>query len=556
MPFEPPAGLSLPVLDRRRLFKGAALGAGLGAVVMGSPVAAQALGPRGFTYGVASGEPGPRRVLLWTRYAASQDTELAFEVSESLDFANARRGGSVTARAAADFCAKAWAEDLEPGRWYYYRFIAPDGTVSETGRTRTLPEGPTARWKMAVFSCSNIGFGYFNAYAHAAEANEFDCAVHLGDYLYEYARGNYPEQAVAGREEEPASELIHLADYRARYAEYRRDPDLRRLHQLYPMIVIFDDHETANDAWQNGAENHDPATEGPWDARKKAAMQAWHEWLPVSDEPWAEYAIGDLASIFRLETRLTARAHQFNLGQILAGAGTSQAEMKAALDTFRDGVWQDPSRELLGAAQQDWLAAGFKASRGSGKTWQVLAQQVIMGKLVSSSTLADALPKDAPDYVRKRIVSGALAGAEGVPFNMDAWDGYPAARERLLRSALDADANLVTLTGDSHNAWGFDLDLGGTPAGVEFAGTSVTSPGIENYLPQIPSDRFADDTVATNPQLKWMDASRRGYMAVELTPTAATSDFRFVADVRGRSAQLTGSQRVTVLAGTRKLALA
>lgn len=549
---ELPAAAALTPLDRRTLLKGGLLAGGLA----GAPLSAQIqAGVGGFTHGVASGEPGPNRVLLWTRFVGTQDTPVEFALSDSIEFTRTLGGGSVTASADNDWCCKAWADGLEPGRWYYYRFTAPDGSHSDIGRTKTLPVGATDKFRMAVFSCSNIGFGWFNAYAHAAADGEFDCALHLGDYFYEYGPGTYPssEQAEPGRVLFPDHETVALADYRARFATYRRDPDLRRLHQLYPMISIWDDHESANDSWKDGAQNHQPDTEGPWSVRKAASMRAYREWLPVSDEPWAEYAVGDLATLYRLETRLTARAKQFDLGDILRGAAGSPDEAKAALIAFRDGDYADPKRELLGAAQQDWLAEGFARSKREGKVWQVLVQQVLMGNLVSSPSLADALPKDAPAYIRQRVLAGAMAGAEGVPFNMDAWDGYPAARARVFESALAADANFISLAGDTHNAWAFDLDLAGTPVGVEFGGQSVTSPGFEGYLPQVPADVFARDTVANNSQLQWMDASRRGYMAVELTPGSAASEYRFLGSVREKGSGVVAKKRMTTLAGQRKL---
>ena len=546
---EPPASPKLPALDRRSLLKAGLLGSGM----LATPLSASQPG-RGFTHGVASGEPGPDRVLLWTRFQADQDTPLKFEVSDSVDFTRKIAGGSIAARAENDWCCKTFAEGLEPAESYYFRFIAPDGSISDIGRTRTLPEGPADRFRMAVFSCANIGFGWFNAYAHAAADGNFDCVLHLGDYFYEYAPGTYPstDETVSGRSVWPSHELVALADYRERYAAYRQDPDLRRLHQLFPMIAVWDDHESANDSWEGGAENHQPDSEGEWSVRKAAAMKAYREWMPVSDEPWAEYEVGDLATLYRLETRLTARAKQFSLGDVLRG-GSSPEEAKAALIAFRDGDYRDPARELLGSAQQGWLAEGFSRSKAAGKTWQVLVQQVLMGNLVSSPSLAAALPKDAPDYIRQRVLAGAMAGAEGVPFSMDAWDGYPAARRRVFEAALSADANLISLAGDTHNAWAFDLDLEGTPVGVEFGGQSVTSPGFEGYLPQVPPDVLARDAVATNAQLQWMDSSRRGYMAVELTPGSATSEYRFLGSVREKGAGVVATKRMTTLAGSRKL---
>lgn len=546
---EPPAAISLPSLDRRTLLKTGLLGAGLAAA---GPLAAQT--ERGFSHGVASGEPSADSILLWTRYVGAQDTGLTVELSETLDFTRPVAGGSMTASPSRDWCCKTVVEGLSPNQWYYYRFLAPGGAASPIGRTRTLPQGKTARWRMAVFSCSNIGFGYFNAYAHAAEADEFDLVVHTGDYFYEYGLGTYPsaEQAMVARALDPASETVTLADYRLRHAMYRRDLDLQRLHQLYPMIAVWDDHESANDSWKGGAENHQPETEGEWSVRKRAATQAYREWLPVSDDDWKAYQVGDLATLFRLETRLTGRDEAPSLQAVLSGTQTPD-EAIASLTRFRDGAYADPARQMLGAAQERWLAEGFRASRASKTRWQVLVQQVLMGSLSTPIALADALTSDVPDYIRQRVRQGALASRAGIPLNMDAWDGYPAARTRLLQSALAADAELVVLAGDSHNAWAFDLGHAGERVGVEFAGQSVTSPGFESYLSQVPPDRLARSLVEGNGQLRWADTSRRGYMAVELTLQRASSEYRFVSGIRTRSAALVGTHVLFARAGERKL---
>jgi len=546
---EPPAAAPLSALDRRTLLKTGILGLG----VAGAPLAAQT-GSKGFSHGVASGEPAAERVLLWTRFVGAQDTALEFEVSETLDFSRVAAGGSVTARAENDWCCKAWAEGLEPGRWYYYRFTAPDGSHSDVGRTKTLPVGATDKFRMAVFSCSNLGFGWFNAYAHAAADGDFDCALHLGDYFYEYGPGTYPsnEEAQSGRVLFPAREIVSLADYRLRYATYRRDPDLRRLHQLFPMIAGWDDHESANDSWEGGAQNHQSETEGEWSVRKAAAVKAYREWMPVSDEPWAAYEVGDLATLYRLETRLTARAEQFSYGQILSGKTSPEAAM-AALVAFREGDYRDGSRELLGMKQQAWLTEGLKRSASAGKPWQVLVQQVLMGNLVTAPRLTEGLPADLPAYIRQRILAGAMAGRAELPLNMDAWDGYPAARERVFKAALDANANVISLAGDTHNAWAFDLDHAGERVGVEFGVQGVTSPGLESYASYLPVDVLERETVAHNRQLKWMDGSRRGYMAVELTPGNASSEFRFVSSVREKGAGVNDTRRVSTQAGSRAL---
>ncbi len=553
-PASNPAAPSASGMNRRTLFKAGLLGAALTAL----PGTAAAAPRTGFTHGVASGEPSGTSVLLWTRYAWADPAQLKYEVSPAQDFATVVAGGEVEASPVRDGCVKPVVTGLEPDNWYYYRFIAPDGAVSDTGRTRTLPVGKSPRFRMAVVGCSNIGFGWFNAYAHIASADESDLVVHTGDYFYEYAFGTYPstKQFEPGRVLEPLGEVIHLADYRTRFADYRNDSDLQRLHQMFPMVAIFDDHETANDSWNGGAENHDPVTEGSWDARKKAAMQAYHEWMPVSDEPWKAYEIGDLATMFRVETRITARSKQFDLAAVIKQGDGNPERILAALKGFHDGDYLDPSRTMMGPVQERWLADGLKASRSAGKAWQVLLQQVVMANLKTPPGIAAGLTDAVPAYVRQRIKSGALASEAGLPFNMDAWDGYPAARARLLQSAQEADANLVVLSGDSHNGWASELPSAGAPAGVEFAGHSVTSPGAEASLPWIKPQDFASEAVAENPQLKWANTGQRGYMALELTPQRATSEYRFLAGIRTRSTQLASSQRISTALGSQKLDIA
>ena len=538
-----------PAVTRRGIF---AL-AGASAAAAATPSVAQSFGS-GFTHNVASGEPQASSVLLWTRYVADKSTTLKWEVSEGQDFANVVASGEVVASPDRDFCAKATATGLSPDRWYFFRFVAPSGAVSPMGRTRTLPVGPTSRFRMAVFSCANFGFGYFNAYAHAAEANDVDLAVHLGDYIYEYGGDTYPseDQRHPDRRVAPGGEIVALADYRLRYASYRADPDLQRLHQVLPMIAVWDDHESTNDSWKGGAQNHQPDTEGDWETRKAIAKKVYREWMPVSDEPYAAYDVGDLATLMRLDTRLEGRDEQFSLGGIIAGKDSPEA-MVEALTTFRDGEYVNPERQLLGKAQEEWLGKALASSTARGATWQVLIQQVLIGKLAAPKGIAGLLGDNVPDFARARLTAAAMAAEAGVPLNMDAWDGYPTARDRVFEAAQKADANLVVLAGDTHNAWAFDLAHNGAPVGVEFGTSSVSSPGFESYLSSVPPQLLEGALVGANEELKWADTSQRGYMMVELTSEAASSEFRFVAGTKTRSTQLAGTKKLSVQAGARVL---
>jgi alkaline phosphatase D len=538
-------------IDRRQLI---ALGTfGLGALSV--PASGALLGAKGFTHGIASGEPSQGSVLLWTRYVGNGDIKLTAEISADPDFAGATIAGEVEALVDRDHIAKITVQGLDPNHWYFYRFIAPDGSKSAVGRTRTLPDGPTAKFTIGVVGCANMPFGYFNAYAHAAQNAELDLMVHTGDYLYEYPVGTYPskDQALAGRTLDPVTEMVQLADYRLRYAAYRKDPDLQRIHQVLPMIAMWDDHEFANDAHADGAENHD-SSEGDWEERKRVAERVYREWMPVSDlengsPRWSEYQIGDLATLFLTESRIVARTKQLDLVAALKGQG----DIQKTLESFRDDVWQDPAREMIGVEQEAWLASAMQKSKASGTKWQVWSQQCVMGELKLPQEATNWVAEDAPVFAKQQLAVGAMAARIGLPINFDSWDGYPQARERALAIAQQADADLIVLSGDSHNAWAFDLATVDGAAGVEFGGHSVTSPGIESYLTGAKPDVTAKALIATNPQLQWTDTAHRGYMTVTLTPEKAISTWHFLDSIRAKSIALIGSKSQTVLRGTNRL---
>jgi alkaline phosphatase D len=536
------------LIDRRLLLKAGTLG--LGALAF--PGVAQILAARGFTHNVASGEPRQRSVMLWTRYlpGSGESGRISWQVSPSADFGRIVADGVAAASEEHDYCVKPVAEGLQPGRWYYYRFRDARGQYSPVGRTRTLPEGAVASFRLGLFSCSNLPFGWFNAYGHAAARRDIDLMVHVGDYLYEYDRGHYPDpgEELPGRVIEPATEMIRLADYRLRFASYRADPDLQRLHQYFPMIAMWDDHESANDAWENGAQNHQPDREGAWADRKTASVRAYREWMPVSDETWESYEIGDLATLFRPETRLTARNRSNYLRAIL----NNQPDRAAALASFRDGPWQDPARTLMGPRQEGWLADGLRQSVGRGAKWQVIAQQIVLGSLAMPAEAAGWLGPNASAGDRAFVANAIDAARAGLPFNHDSWDGYPQARRRLLQAALDADANLVVLSGDSHNAWAFDLDLDGHEAGIEVAGQSVTSPGYESDMPGVAPAAIVRALIARNPRLKWANTHQRGYATLSLTPQRATAEWLFMRTIRQHTPALAGRHVMTSARGSNR----
>ncbi len=540
-------------IDRRQLM---ALGTfGLGALSV--PASAAMMNAKGYTHGVASGEPSQDSVLLWTRFVSGSDAKLTAEIAGSADFSGAKIVGEVVATEARDSIAKITAHGLKANQWYFYRFIAPDGTKSAIGRTRTLPAGSVGRFNLGVVSCSNMPFGHFNAYAHAAQRTDLDLIVHTGDYLYEYAEGIYPPKKyqVSGRDVEPLHEMVQLADYRLRYAAYRSDPDLQRLHQVLPMIAMWDDHEFANDAYKDGAENHSPESEGEWAVRKRVAEQVYREWMPVSDKSdtdprWGQYQIGDLATLFLTESRIGARGKPADLEAALKGQG----DINAALMKFRDEIWLDPSRTMLGDVQQNWLSGAMRKSKASGTKWQIMAQQCVMGEIKLPQSASDWVSDDAPVIAKARVAVGVLAAKLGLPVNFDSWDGYPEARKRLLSAAQDADADLIVLSGDSHNGWAFDLDARNGAAGVEFAGHSVTSPGFEAYTIGVAPAKTAQAVVEANDQLQWANTGDRGYMTVSLKPDKATSTWHFLETVLSKSIAMKGSYSRSVIRGTNKLA--
>ncbi len=535
------------VINRRALL--ATAGFGIGGLMMpgGAAMAQTLLGLTGFTHNVASGEPGQDSVLLWTRYVGPTGgpSKVRVEISENKDFAKIAGGGQMVTGPWRDNTVKITVDGLAPGKWHWFRFIAPDGTMSPVGRTKTLPVGKVANFNIAIFSCSNLGFGEFNAYGHGAMRDDIDLVLHMGDYIYEYARGGYDGGAGFAKRIFPDTEILTLTDYRLRYASYRSDKQLQALHANFPMIPNTDDHEGSNDMWEGGAQNHQ-ADEGDWTNRKNAAMQVWREWLPVGEQPWKSYEIGDLATYYRTDTRAVARSKPYSNGDFMRAPDPAKAFAE-----FRDGAWRDPAMTMLGSEQESWLN---KTIARDPAVWTVVGSGTNMGFASTPEQALDWFPKDAPERNRNYARQGIAAAKAGLPNNLDNWGGYPTARSRLLAAAQRADANLVVVTGDSHNGWAFDLLEGGKPAGVEFGGHSVSSPGFESATGGTDPMVIARNLVeASKAELRWVDTSNRGYMHLSLTPQAATNEWVFMDTVKSISMGTKKSHRMRVRAGRKVL---
>jgi alkaline phosphatase D len=506
-----------------------------------------------YDYGVASGDPLSDRVILWThaKYQNKADSvPLTWQVATEIEFKNIVASGYAEATADTSYTCKVDATGLSANQSYFYRFVS-DRHISPIGRTKTLPVGSVSQVKLAVLSCSNYPTGYFNVYSEVAKS-DVDVAIHLGDYIYEYAATGYASENAAklGRTSVPSTELLSLDDYRLRHSQYKSDADLKQFHASKPMIAVWDDHEIANDTYKDGAENHSTATEGSFVARKAAAIQAYHEWMPIrsgsdKNKIYRSFNFGSLMSLHMLDTRLIGRDQQIEFADLL-----TPSKQAAAMATLTS-----PSRQLLGAEQLQWLTSQMATSTS---TWQFLGQQVLMGRMEFPLTILQALnPSDTSpqaqaagqqaisDYLTAKTKSAmglplsvtetALLNQPKLGYNLDAWDGYPAAREILLSTVAQLRKKLVVLAGDTHNAWHSNLTLlNGVKVGEEFATSSVSSPGLETYLTIPPANIKAIFEGVVN-DLKWMDASRRGYLKMTITPAQVQGEWLFIDTILSKS---------------------
>ena len=492
-----------------------------------------------FAHGVASGDPGATSVVLWTRVTpdATEAVNVAWEIAADEAFTDIRAQGEVLASQAADWTVKVVPEELTPGRRYFYRFRAGDA-VSPTGKTRTLPSGAVDLARFAAISCSNYPFGYFNVYDFIARRDDLDAVIHLGDYLYEYGPDGYGGEVgeKLGRAHAPAREIVTLADYRERHAQYKADPSSQAMLAAHPLIAIWDDHETTNNSWKDGAQNHQPDTEGDWATRRRAALQAYYEWMPVRepesgfgrDALFRSYSFGDLLTVAALETRLMARARQFEYNEIVPTLKSPED-----IARFRDVILMDDSREMLGAAQLDFIDRAIRDSVESGQAWRVIANQIIMAQVTAPDlsphvTEEDLVALEAQwDQARSFVEFSKL----GLPVNLDAWDGYPAARERFYGRMRAAGAeDLVVLTGDTHTWWANDLNArDGGAMGVELGVNSVTSPSP--YRREFLGGKGAEYALLTNRDnkaVRYLSGENHGFIELEISREEINARFMAV----------------------------
>jgi len=508
-----------------------------------------------FEHGVASGDPLSNALIIWTRATTSQsnfEVTVAWELASDSQFKNIIRSGREQTDKSRDFTIKIDVQELAPNTEYFYRFMGVN-TQSPIGRAKTLPINNVEQIKMAVVSCSNYPAGYFNAYTDAAKQKDLDVVLHLGDYIYEYPMGGYATENAEkiGRQlaADNSGEIITLSDYRKRYAIYRTDQGLQALHAAAPFIAIWDDHEVTNDTYKSGAENHTP-DEGDFFKRRAAAIQAYYEWLPIrppmgeqSPQIYRTFDFGNLISLHMLDTRVIARDKQ------LAYSDYKNLETKQ-MDVARFASdLNNPKRQLLGNTQLNWLTSAITKSNAK---WQVLGQQVLMTKMWLPTEIFSQSDRTKIPQVLKELVAIKKAVLENkavtleqlarvntlMPYNLDAWDGYPSERKALYKSVTALNKKLVVVAGDTHNAWHGTLkNAKGESVGVEFATPGVTSPGMEHYLAlnTAQAKQMADSLSLLINDLNYCDLSHRGYMLLTITKEQITTDWRYIDNINSPS---------------------
>ncbi|TCM69973.1 alkaline phosphatase D [Acinetobacter calcoaceticus] len=531
--------------------------------------------PADFLHGVASGDPLKDRVILWSRLTpkdSSARLEVTWEIAIDNKFSQIINSGKVQTSQAQDFTVKVDANKLKSNQVYFYRFRYGN-TTSPIGQTKTLPES-TDNVKFAVCSCSNYPAGYFHVYKEMAK-QELDVIIHLGDYIYEYGQGEYGTEDAEklGRmlPTDNNKEIIKLEDYRKRYALYRTDVDLQAAHLRHAFIVIWDDHELANDAWKSGAENHQ-SNEGSFEARKLAALQAYFEWMPI--RPVAEnnylniyrqFDFGKLVQLTMLDTRILARDQQLEYANYMTASGMDFQRFQKDLT--------NPARTIMGYEQREWLQT--KLTQSTAK-WNVLGQQVLMAKMLIPAELLASLGGIMSGTADEAAIMALFAQVEALvkiklrlqasdpslteqdkarvntvaPYNLDAWDGYYAEREIIYQTLKAAKKKVVVLAGDTHNAWNAKLHTQQQDfVGVELACSSVSSPGMEQYL-KIPAAQLQQVEMAFMTlidELAYTNLNQRGYLSVSFTETKVEANWVFVDSIKDKQYKIDTSRSMKLV---------
>ncbi len=445
-----------------------------------------------FYHGVASGDPTQNSVVIWSKITLEKNISEAtinWEIATDAAFKKNLQTGTTTTNAGSDFTIKINIANLKPCTAYYYRF-SYNKSFSIVGQTKTLGIN-VKKATIAFASCSNYEWGFFNNYRFMAEDKAIDLVVHLGDYIYEYAVGKYGDTTI-GRLNVPNKEIVTLNDYRTRYSLYRLDKDLMKLHQLKPFMTIWDDHEIANNAYVDGAQNHQ-ANEGEWSTRKSAATKAYYEWLPVNKNPeshlYRSFAIGKLINLMLLDTRIEGR--------------TVQVDSTTAINFL------DTTRTILGKEQYNWFTHALNKSF----CWNIVGNQVPFG------------PMYQPDKEK-----GALY--------MDGWDGYPYEREKFINDLKKLQLkNFVIVTGDYHSSFAMETDLHGTSetidnVGVEFVITSITSANDDEYANSEEVSETKELYLKNNPHMKYCNNKDHGYLVLKVSRHKLLAKFNYASNIK------------------------
>ena len=487
-----------------------------------------------FQFGVASGDPLADRVMLWTHVECEAPVAVGWEIALDEQLLDTVASGVTEATPKTDGTVHVDVAGLEPGTTYYFQFGA-HGEDSPIGRTRTLPD-PSDHLRLAMVSCAKFNAGFFNAYARIAERTDLDFLLHLGDYIYEASNTPPKSQtpgADIGRPFDPLHECVTLEDYRTRYRQYRRDPDVQRLHAAHPVIATLDDHEFADGAWRDGASEHKPEYP-PWSERRANAFRAREEWLPVRrvdqhdpERVWRRVPVGGLVDLFLIDTR-TRRDEPV--------AGPAMRER---------------TRSALGAEQRAWL---FSAMTASKARWRLLANPSVMGQ-----TWHPDLPEAVREGLRKvKLIADDMQGPD-----YDQWDGYPAERDAFLhhitRHHMD---NVVVLSGDVHVSLALELhhnpfDSTDHTLAVEFVTPSLTSQNLDDKMgwPRRAAESQAVEEQAVEflPHWEWVDLDSHGYVVIDVTPERVTAEWWHLDTVLERSPHEDCSAAFSVPHGTERL---